>query len=78
MVETPASDGPRVLMRWSVGEGDGDGHTARRIRALPHDGTEGAWKTVLETRLHTDLWIENATIGYADSLEEIGPVEPPC
>lgn len=78
MGETLADGGPRVLMRWSLGEGDDGNGTVRRIRAMPHDGEEGAWKTVLETRLHTDLWVENATIGYADSLEELGPVEPPC
>lgn len=75
MVETLADGGPRVLMEWSLREG-ADG-IARRIRAIPHDGNEGEWKTILETRIHTDLWVEEATIGYADSLAEIGPVEPP-
>lgn len=78
MVETPADGESRVLMEWSLQEGTDGDDSDRRIRAIRHDGEEGAWKTVLETRLHTDLWAENATIGYADSLEEVGPVEPYC
>lgn len=74
MVE-PADDG-RVLMQWTLRDGS-DG-TVRRIRAIDHEGKEGSWKTILETRIHTDLWVENATIGYADSLDDIGPIERPC
>lgn len=77
MVEPP-DDTDRVLMEWSLRDDPQKGPTDRRVRAIPHDGTEGAWKTVLETRLHTDLWVENATIGYADSLDEIGTVDLPC
>lgn len=39
------------------------------------DRIEGAWKPVLEVQPHAEFWVEKATIGYDDSLDEFDVVK---
>lgn len=63
-------DGLYVLMEWSLWDERDDDMTGRRIRVVPHDGPRGTWKAILEMQPHAEFWVEKATIGYGDSLDE--------
>ncbi|MFC4986945.1 MULTISPECIES: hypothetical protein [Saliphagus] len=77
---TPSDTGDRaeahVLMEWSLWDQRDDELTGRRVRVVPHDGPQGAWKAILEMQPHAECWVERATIGYGDSMEEFVVDDP--
>lgn len=74
--DTADDDASRILMEWSLWDERADEHTGRRIRVVPNDGPEGAWKAILEAQPYAALWVEKATIGYGDFLDDFEIVEP--
>ncbi len=74
--DTADDDESRILMEWSLWAERDDEQTGRRIRVVPNDGPQGAWKAILEIQPHAEFWIERATIGYGDSPDDFGVIEP--
>ncbi|MFC4989151.1 hypothetical protein [Saliphagus infecundisoli] len=69
-------DESRILMEWSLWAERDDEQTGRRIRVVPNDGPQGAWKAILEIQPHAEFWVERATIGYGDSPDDFDVIEP--
>ncbi len=73
--DTADDDEPWILMEWSLWDERDDEQTGRRIRVVPYDGPEGAWKAILEAQPHAEFWVERATIGYGDSPADFDVVK---